>query len=166
MIKKISFCGIFSALAIVISTLEHYVPLQAIIPLPGIKLGLSNCLIIYILYKFNYKYALCTIVIKCFVVSLLFTGFTSLIYSLTGGLFSLAIMLVILKFKKLFSIIGVSMGGAAFHSFGQICASSLMLGSVHIFKYLAVLLLISVFTGIVTGVIADVLINRIKLKGV
>ena len=50
MIAKTAKCGVFAALAIIVSTLERFIPLQAVVPVPGIKLGLANCVILFVLY--------------------------------------------------------------------------------------------------------------------
>lgn len=54
MTEKIAKCGVFAAIAIVISSLERLIPLQAVVPLPGIKLGLSNCVILFVLIQFGF----------------------------------------------------------------------------------------------------------------
>lgn len=162
MIKKISYCGLLASLAIVISALEHLVPLTAYIPLPGIKLGLSNCILIYVLYKFGFAYSFSVMFVKCFVSSMLFSGLTSFVYAFTGGLFAVTVMYFISKSKH-FSVYGVSVAGAAFHNFGQITAAAAMLGSTMIYKYLPVLLFISVFTGLLTGSIADIIFKKTKV---
>ncbi len=162
MMRKISTCGILSSLAIVLGTLEQFVPIQSIIPLPGVKLGIANCIILFSIYKLGVKYSFAIMLVKSFVISMLFSGFSSLIYSVFGGILSLVVMFVLKRFGKLFSIYGVSVAGAMFHNIGQILAASVMLGSLHIFNYLPVLLLVSVFTGLITGFISDVIITRIR----
>lgn len=163
MIKKIAQCGLFSALAIVISTLERFIPLQAIIPLPGIKLGLSNCVILLVLLFSGLPYAFAVMTAKCLVVSLMFSGFTSFVYSFFGGVLATLGMYLLLKFKERFSLIGVSVTGAALHSAGQITAAALMLGSVYIYGYLPYLLIASVITGSVTGLICILVNERVKV---
>ena len=133
MTKKISFCALFSALSIIISTFEFYLPIPSI---PGVKLGLANCIVILILIKYGYWYALSVSIIKCFVVSMLFSGFTALLYSLSGAFFSLCVMTLLLKCKKYFSMYGISIAGAATHNFAQILVASILMQSKYIFNYL------------------------------
>lgn len=160
---KITKCGVFTALAIIVSSLERLVPLQAVIPLPGIKLGLSNCVILFVLMKFGYFSALSILIIKCVIVSVLFSGITSLVFSLSGGILALTAMYLLLRFRSLFSICGVSVFGAAMHNVGQILAAALVLKSRYIFAYLPVLLLISVVTGLLTGVLSEIIYKRIEV---
>ncbi len=163
MIAKTAKCGILTALAIIVSALERLIPLQAVIPLPGIKLGLANCVILFILIKFGLTYAAPVMIAKCVIVGILFSGPVSMVFSLSGGFFAILGMFVLLRFKKIFSICGVSVAGAALHGFGQIAAACFMLNSIYIFSYLPVLLLISVFTGLLTGAVTQLLIKRIEV---
>ena len=163
MIKKITICGVLSSLAIVVSVLERLVPIQVWIPIPGIKLGIANCIILFALCKMGFRYAFPIMLCKCLVVGFLFTGFTSLIYSLSGGILSLIGMFILLRFSKNFSIYGISVAGAALHSVGQIVSAYFMMNSVHIFSYLSVLLLVSIVTGLLVGLLANILNNRIKV---
>ena len=164
MIRKISYCGILAAVALVISSLERYVPLHALIPLPGIKLGLSNCIILFIIRKIDCKSAIAVLILKCFIASLLFGGPISLVYSLCGGLFAVVGMCITVKFERVFSIFGVSVFGAAMHQIGQICAASVMLKSTYVFSYLPFLLIASVITGLITGAVSKLLCERVVLK--
>lgn len=161
MTKKISICGMLASLAIAISTLERFVPVSSVINVPGIKLGLSNCIILLVLIKFGFLYSFSVMSIKCLITSMLFTGFTSFVYSFFGGLLSITVMFILLKCSKV-SIYGTSVGGAAFHSVGQIIAASVMLGNIYVFKYLGVLLIVSVFTGLITGLIDDLVLKKFK----
>ena len=164
MMKKIVYCSLLASVAVLISSLERFVPLNSVIPLPGLKLGLANCIILLTLIKMDFKSAFSVFVCKCFIVALLFSGFSSFIYSFVGGLFSITGMFLLLRFKKFFSLIGVSICGAALFNFGQILASSLMLGSVYVFSYLPLLVISSVFTGAVIGIIADILNRNINFR--
>lgn len=163
MIKKVTTCGVLTSLAIVISTLERFIPLESVIPIPGIKLGFSNIIILLILLKLGFRYALPSVICKCAVVSFLFSGISSFIYSLFGGILSILGMFILLKFDRCFSVCGVSIAGAALHNVGQILAASIMLQSSYVFAYLAMLLFVSIITGTVTGLITDVLNTRIKV---
>ncbi len=162
MSKKIVTCGILSALAIIISSLERFIPLQSFIPLPGIKLGLSNCIILFLLLKSNPNQAFTVMSIKCIVVSMLFSGFSSFLYSYAGGLLSFFVMYLLSK-NKYFTIYGISIAGAACHNIGQIAIASLLMQNEKIFIYLSPLILVSIFTGIIVALITIKLIERVKI---
>ncbi len=162
MIKKILICGILSAVAIVVSTLERFVPLQALIPLPGLKLGIANCIILFSLVKLDFKCSCAIMICKNTVVSLLFSNPVSFLYSMCGGLMSVLGMNFLLKANRLFSVIGISIGGAALFNIGQVIAASLVLNTIYIFKYLVFLLPISIITGFLTGLITIILLQNTK----
>lgn len=163
MTKRIVTCGILAALAIIISSLEQFIPVWTVIPLPGIKLGISNCIILFALSKLRFPDAFAIVLCKCIVVSALFSGTSGFVYSVTGGILSIIVMFVLMKAEKAFSIFGISVAGAASHNFGQILAAALMLGNMNIFNYLPILLIISIFTGTLNAIIAKLLIKRINL---
>ena len=87
----------------------------------------------------------------------------ALAFSLTGGLFSLAVMALLLRCPGL-SLYGVSVAGAAAHNTGQILAAMAVLGSRAPLVYLAPLLLCSVVTGGVTGAASILLVRRVPLS--
>lgn len=164
MIKRLVSCGLLAAVATAVSALERFVPLQAVIPLPGLKLGLANCIILFALIKLDFKSAFAVLLCKSLVVSLLFTGLTSFVYSFLGGILALVGMYALLRFNGVFSLCGVSVAGAALFNFGQIAVAALMLGSFHIFSYLPILLIASVFTGIITGFITYIIDRNVQFR--
>ncbi len=160
--KRISLIGLLSALAIVLSTLEQYVPLQAVVPLPGIKLGIANVITLFILSHFSYKEAMAVLLIRCAVVSMLFGNVTGLAMSLTGGILSLLVMTLLLRFNRLFTIFGVSIAGAACHNIGQILCAVVLLKNVYIAAYLPLLLLSSFVTGSLIAALFKI-VNQYKI---
>ena len=150
--KKIAYGGLFSALAILMGYVELLVPLP--IPVPGVKLGLANIIIILVLYVMGPKAAFFVSVIRVLLSGLLFAGFAGLLYSLSGALVSLAAMLLLYKTDK-FSIIGISISGGIFHNIGQICVAALVVENMKLFYYLPILLVSGILTGAVIGMVAQ-----------
>ena len=141
--------AILIALALTLSYTERFIPLQLVIPLPGIKLGLANIVTLVALYLLGWKQTLPILLIRC-VLGALFGSLTGLIFSLTGGLLSLGIM-ALCKRSSLFSIYGVSILGAAAHNIGQILAAMALMRSVYVLGYLPYLLFVAICTGMATG---------------
>lgn len=160
--KKIVTLGVLTTVAIVVSYVERLIPLQAFVHIPGIKLGIANCVLLFILSRYNFKSAFLVLISKNIITSLLFSGITSLMYSFAGGVLSVFGMYLLLKSKKYFSNIGVSIFGSALFNVGQIVLASLILGSGYIYLYLPILLLCSIVTGFVTGVVTNILLKHIK----
>jgi heptaprenyl diphosphate synthase len=93
-------------------------------------------------------------VLRCVLASLLFGGMSSLLYSLSGAFLALAVMILLkLGYNRIFSLLGISMGGAAAHNTGQIIMASLMMKNTAIFSYLPFLLLAGLGTGLLTAII-------------
>ena len=90
--KKLAFCAIMIALALALSYAERFIPLQLVIPLPGVKLGLANVVTLVALYQLKSRYALAILVPRCILGALFGGGITGLLFSLTGGLLALLVM--------------------------------------------------------------------------
>ena len=148
--KKVSLCAVLIALALALSYTERFIPLQLIVPLPGIKLGLANIVTLVALYLFKTKYAYMILIPRCIMGAIFGGGITGLAFSLCGGVLALAVMAVSRK-AKLFSVYGVSIFGAAAHNIGQILAAMVLMESVYVGSYLPYLLIVAVFTGMLTG---------------
>ncbi len=148
--KTIVQSAILIAMALALSYVERFIPLQLLIPLPGVKLGLANIVTLVALYAFGTKQALLIVALRCTLGSLFGGGVTGLLFSLTGGILSLCVM-SLCKRLSLFSVYGVSILGAAAHSIGQIAVAMLLMQSIHIGLYLAYLLIVALFTGFATG---------------
>lgn len=153
--RRIAFCAMFTALALALSIVENYFPLGLLIPVPGIKLGLANIVTVFAIVMLSPWDTLVIIVIRCFVMGL-FTGPVSLVFSLTGALLAFVVMkLLSLGLGRVFSIIGISMGGAVAHNIGQIAAAVVLMQDAGlIFSYLPLLMIVALFTGALTGVAA------------
>ena len=147
--KTLAQSAMLVALALALSYTERFIPLQLVIPLPGVKLGLANIATLVALYALGWQKTIPIVVVRCFL-GALFGGLTGILFSLTGGLISLGVMAVCKK-APLFSIYGVSILGAAAHNIGQILAAMALMGSVYVWAYLPYLLLIAIFTGTATG---------------
>lgn len=149
--KQISNIAVLSAMAIILSYFERMIP--APVPVPGIKLGLANVVVVICLYYLGPKQAFGISILRVVVVSILFGGVSSMLYSLSGGLLSFFGM-VFLKKTNLFSIVGVSVFGAVLHSTGQIMMACFILDTSKLLYYLPILIICSVVAGIITGLIA------------
>lgn len=147
--KQIAQSAVLIALALALSYTERFIPLQLVIPLPGVKLGLANVVTLAALYLLGWKRTFPIVLLRCFL-GAVFGSLTGLVFSLTGGLLSLGVM-AICKKLPVFSIYGVSILGAAAHNVGQILAAMALMASVYVGAYLPYLLVIGIFTGFATG---------------
>lgn len=159
--KRLALCGILTALALALSYTERFIPLQLLIPLPGVKLGLANIVTLMALYLLGTKDAFAILIPRCILGALFGGGITGLLFSLTGGLLALAVMALSRKLP-LFSVYGVSILGAAAHNVGQIAAAMVLMGSVYIGAYLSYLLIVALFTGFATGAAGSGVIRAVS----
>lgn len=164
-VKQISLCALLISLALVLSYVERFFPLQVIIPLPGLKLGLANAVTLVSLYLFRRRYAFLILTARCVLGSLFGGSITSLLFSLCGGILALSVMAAA-KELKVFSIYGVSVLGAAAHNIGQIAVSMALMRSVYVAGYLPYLLAISVITGLLIALVCAGLLRAFPLASV
>ena len=146
----LTLCAMLISLALALSYAERFIPLQMLIPLPGIKLGLANIVTLTALYLLGAKNAFTILILRCFLGSLFGGGITGFLFSLCGGLLSMTVM-TLARRMTCFSVYGVSILGAASHNIGQIAIAILLMRSVYIGAYLPYLLVVALFTGFATG---------------
>lgn len=161
--KKIAQCGLLVSLALVLSLIERLIPLQAVIPIPGIKLGLPNIVLLFALTMLDFKQTIIIFICRIVLASIFAGSFTGFLFSFLGGLFAINIMYILLKFEdKFFSFYGISVAGAAAHHIGQIIAAVFVLDSIYIISYLPALLICSFPLGFITGYISKTVLNHLK----
>lgn len=157
--KKIPYYGLFAALAILMGYVEMLIPVP--VPIPGVKLGLANVIIIIMMYFMDVKSAFFVSLIRVVLSGLLFAGFAGLLYSLSGAMLSFAVMALLKKTDK-FSIVGVSIAGGVFHNVGQIIVAALAVENVKMAYYLPFLLVSGVVTGMFIGIVAKTALGYLK----
>lgn len=162
--KALALCAVLVALALGLSYLERFLPLQMAVPLPGVKLGLANIVTLMALYFLGTRPAVTILGLRCFLGSLFGGGLSALAFSLTGGLLALGTMTLARRIPAL-SVYGVSVLGAAAHNLGQICAAMVLLGSVYVISYLPFLLAVSVLTGLATGAVSSASFRALLAAG-
>jgi len=159
--KKLTTLALCTALALILSYVESLLPGLAAIP--GVKMGLANIAVVFVLYKLGWKEAALVSLVRVFLVSLLFGSAASLFYSLAGAALSLAAM-GLLKKSGVFSAVAVSVAGGVAHNAGQIGMACLLLETDALRYYLPFLTLSGTLAGVGIGLIAAALVRRIDMK--
>lgn len=154
--QRLARAALLTALALGLSWMERFIPLQLLVPLPGIKLGLANLVTLFALYFLGGRMALAILCVRCLLGSLFGGGVTAFCFSITGGLLALAVM-ALARRLPLLSVYGVSILGAAAHHVGQILVAVALLRSGYVVAYLPFLLLVAIATGFLTGAISSAL---------
>ena len=160
--KTVAFAGICIALALILAYIEVLLP-PLFSAVPGIKMGLPNIIIVFLLYRRGPVFAGVVSLLRILLVSMLFGNAMALAYSLAGGVLSLSVM-VILKKLNVLSTVGVSVSGGVMHNIGQIIMAVLLLDTVQLGYYLAVLALTGTVAGIMIGLCGSFLVKRIPQK--
>ncbi len=149
-----------SALLVTVMLMLGYV--ESLVPtgLPGVKLGLSNSVLILAIVWLGIPAAFALMVVKVLLSGFLFSGVNAMMYAFAGGLLSMVVMSVLYK-TRAFSLTPIAMAGAVAHNVGQVALAMLILQTAKLVYYMAILMLAGLVTGFVTGTIASILIRRL-----
>ena len=156
--NKVAYMGLFLALALICSYVESLIPFY--FGVPGVKLGLTNIVVVMALYCIGAKEAFLISVLRILLAGFLFGNMFSILYSLAGGLLSFGIMLLLKKTGK-FRVISVSVAGGVSHNMGQLVIAALVVENYHIFYYGTVLIIAGIITGFIIGIISQEVILRL-----
>lgn len=157
-IRKITYLGLALGVALICSYIEAIIPFP--IGIPGIKLGLTNVVIVGILYYSGEGDAAWISFVRVLLVGFLFGNWYSIIYSLAGAALSFVVMALLKKTNQL-HLISVSGAGGIAHNLGQFFVAALMVENFHILYYFPILLIAGILTGILIGVVAYQVLIRL-----
>ena len=149
---KAAYCASFIALGLILSYVEALIPINLVIPFPGFKLGLANLAVMTSFFILGYSYAVAVCLCRISLSALLFGSVTSFWFSLSGGILTLAVLLLYkLVLHTANGLLGISTLCAAAHNIGQCLACSVLFGHYVLIFYLPYLLIFSIITGSITG---------------
>ena len=156
--KSLPALAVFLTFALVCSYIESLIPIP--FGVPGMKLGLTNVVIILLLYLFGPFDAIVVSILRVLLIGFMFGNLYSLCYSLAGGLLSFICMYLLYRFSK-FKMITVSVVGGVMHNVGQLIVAIFFFDTGYLIYYLPVLLISGVVTGALIGVIAQAVYSRV-----
>ncbi|MFP4661331.1 MAG: Gx transporter family protein [Halanaerobiales bacterium] len=160
--RRIVIIGLLVSLGLILHFVETMIPMSYIVP--GAKLGLANIVSLIGLVLFGFGGGLLILLLRVFLGSIMAGTFLTINFylSISGGLLGYIIMALLYTFlRKRFSLVGVSVAGAAFHNLGQIIVAFFIISNPGIFYYLPFLILLSVPTGIGVGLVTYFSLNNI-----
>ena len=159
-IYKMVYMGLLVSMALVLSLIERMLPIPFIAP--GAKLGLANLIIVISVYTLDsYKDSFIILILKILLSSILCGSISSLLYSISGGVLSFIVTILVKQLgKRYVSVIGVSTSAAVFHNVGQLFAASIIFKNFNIFLYLPILSMVGIGTGIFIGLSANYILNH------
>lgn len=155
---RVAIYGMMIALAFLFSYIESLIPIS--LGVPGVKLGLANLVTIVCMNLLGIVPAIVVSLVRIVLNAFTFGNMSMMLYSMAGAALSLLVM-AIEKKTGLFGMVGISLSGGVFHNIGQLMLASVVLQSKAIFLYLPVLLISGSIAGIVIGVIASLLAERL-----
>ena len=161
-LKKLLYLSLLTGISLVLFVLENQIP--APVPVPGVKLGLGNIIVVCVLFLYGRKEALAVLTVKLLLSSLITGNLGALAYSAAGGLLSWAGMCLLRPLLGQRQLWVASVLGAMLHNLGQLLAAMLIARTPGLLAWLPLLLLSGMVTGLFTGLAAQAVIQKLKVK--
>lgn len=133
-----------------------------LVPIPGVKLGLSNIVTVYAMYHYSAKETLMIVFVRILLGSIFGGNISVIMYSLSGALLCLFGMLIVKQIIDEKYIWVCSVIGAVLHNIGQIVAAVVIMKSIAVLSYFPLLIISGCIAGAFTGICAQILISRIN----
>lgn len=159
-VKKLCTLALLTAAALVIFVAEAQIP--PVIAVPGVKLGLSNIIVLLTMYLYGRREGAIVLGLKIVLGSVFSGQLMSFFYSAAGGLLCMAVMSLLKGVLTEKQIWATSAFGAAAHNIGQLIVAIAILGTEKLVWYLPVLLASGIVTGLFTGLCAQLALPRIR----
>ena len=156
--KKLTQMAMLTAIALTIFMVEAQIP--ALVPIPGIKLGLANIVTVFAVFALGSREAAAILFVRIFLGAVFAGNFSTVLYSGAGGLCAILIAIglrKILTHRQLWVAGALSAIG---HSVGQMAMAIAITATPALVMYLPVMILCSVITGVFTGLCAQLVLNR------
>ena len=155
--RRVALCGLLMAVMLILGWVEKQIPLPH-----GIKLGLSNSVLIFAVYMLDIPTAYVLMIFKVFLSNLLFGNLgTTFLMGFAGGLLSLTAMVLISRIKRMHPVT-VSIVGGVFHNIGQVLMATILMENVAILSILPWLIISGLGFGALTGVVATMTMKHLK----
>ena len=156
--RKLTTLGLLTAIALTIFMVEARIP--AIVPLPGVKLGLANIVTVFTVFALGPRDGVLVLAARIFLGAVFAGNFSTIFYSAAGGALAILTTIGLRKILKKHQLWVAGCLGAVAHSIGQMAIAMLLLGTPSLAVYLPVMIAISIVTGLFTGLCAQYLVNR------
>ena len=160
-VRRLVFLAVCTSVAMVLSYMELLLP-PIFAAVPGIKIGLANVAILFVLYRYGVWYAAAVSAVRVVLVAILFGNPMTFAYSVAGAILSLTVM-ALLRATGKFSSVGLSVVGGITHNLGQIGVAMVLLETMEIGYYMIALAVSGTVSGILVGLAGGYLVKRIPL---
>lgn len=161
--RRITLSALLLAMMLILGYVESLLPLN--VGVPGIKLGLSNSVLIFAVYMLDAPTGFLLMALKVLLSGMLFSGPSTMMYGFAGGVLSMAGMVLLSRTKL--PAVAVSVAGGMLHNAGQVGMSLVILQVPFsgMAGYLLVLLGVGAVCGALTGVCATAVMKHLKALG-
>ncbi|TCL55036.1 heptaprenyl diphosphate synthase [Kineothrix alysoides] len=157
--RNVAMYGMLIALAFILSYIESIIPIP--VPIPGIKIGLANLVVITALFTMGPKQAFVLSMLRIVLVGFTFGNLSTMMFSFAGGMLSWLLMVAAKRWKR-FSMTGVSILGGIGHNIGQILVAMWVINNSVLLYYLPFLIISGLVTGAVIGIVGALITANIK----
>lgn len=159
-VKRLAIYALLVSVCLIVGYLENLLTVTIAWIVPGVKLGLSNAVVLILVYRGDYKGAWATNLVRICLTALLFGSPISFLLSLAGGVTSTAVACVLSRLKSV-SAVGVSVASAVTHNTFQLLAASLLIGF-SVIKLLPLMIILGAVCGAFCGALASLVLKRTK----
>ncbi len=163
-VKNITAVSLLSATALILFVIEAQIP--ALVPVPGIKLGLSNVVTVFAAYAMSRKKAGLVLCIRVILGGIFAGQALALIYSICGALLSYALLCAVKDVFTKNQMWAVSGFCAIAHNAAQLCAAALIMRTYAVFWYAPILCISGIITGVFTGFAAQFTLRGMDKAGI
>lgn len=157
--KNVATYGMLVALAFILSYIENVFPIP--LPIPGIKIGLANLVVLVALYTMGVKQAFLLSLLRIVLVGFSFGSLSTMLFSFAGGILSWGLMVGAKRCKQ-FSMTGVSIVGGIGHNIGQILVAMWVVDTSAVIYYLPILMVSGVVAGLAVGILGGLVVSKLK----
>lgn len=156
----VAFYGVFCAVCLVLGYLELLFPLPMAVP--GVKLGLGNIVVLYVLYARGVRPAGIMMLFKVGASSIFFGNPAALPFALAGGVVSFVCMAALSRIPFM-GVLSVSCLGGITHNLGQLAVVYLVLGPLVALANLPLLCVVGAITGAIIGMAVSYILRALKV---
>ena len=154
--KRLAYIGVFAALSVIAFIVENLLPPLFI---PGARIGLGNVFIILCLVLYSLPEAALLFAAKC-LLSALFGGAISLLYSASAGAVSLVVTYLLIRFlHERLSVTAIASVSAVTHNLVQLGVFALATSAKEVFFYAPHLAIAGIVAGTITGLAAFLILK-------
>ena len=158
--KYLTRMALLTAIALTIFMVEAQLP--GLVPVPGIKLGLSNIVTVWAVFTLGPGKAAAILFCRVFLGAVFSGQMSTIFYSGAGGACAIGVTILVRKIltQKQIWIAGVL--GSIAHCIGQVAMAVLLTSTPGLVAYLPYMILVGIFTGAFTGLCAQFLTERLR----